>query len=246
MNKDHRLNDPDWLRTTYQSMSINQIAEHIGCSRGLVRNRLVMFNIQRRKPGWAALKGRSMPETQRAKISMAKAEYWKERPDRDGFRRKVSDSRRRRTLSQLNSGYRTAYDPDQITDLEHRLVAETVIGRKLRDDEVIHHINHVKDDNRPENLKILSPSEHSRLHISEKPRDVNGRVLPPTFKGSRRLYRDDTRKECGGCGEIKPRSEFPPYRSKARPKADPSGSRCHDCDAASQRSRRQMREQQAM
>jgi len=46
---------------------------------------------------------------------------------------------------------------------EHRLIMEGVIGRHLRKDEHIHHINGKRWDNGPENLKIMSPSEHSRL-----------------------------------------------------------------------------------
>lgn len=51
---------------------------------------------------------------------------------------------------------------------EHRLVMEEQIGRRLRPGEVVHHINHVRDDNRPENLQLFeSHSEHIKFHAQE-------------------------------------------------------------------------------
>ncbi len=51
---------------------------------------------------------------------------------------------------------------------EHRVVVERHIGRKLRKQEVIHHLNGIKTDNRIENLRIMSPSEHSKLHRKQE------------------------------------------------------------------------------
>lgn len=47
---------------------------------------------------------------------------------------------------------------------EHILVAEKKLGRYLTDDEVVHHINGEKGDNRSENLIVMTRSEHTKLH----------------------------------------------------------------------------------
>lgn len=47
---------------------------------------------------------------------------------------------------------------------EHRIVAESFLGRKLSKNEVIHHINGIRDDNVPENLWVYDRREHRRVH----------------------------------------------------------------------------------
>ena len=49
----------------------------------------------------------------------------------------------------------------------HRFVMEQKLGRELLRHEQVHHINHNKLDNRPENLEIVSPSEHGRYHANK-------------------------------------------------------------------------------
>ena len=52
--------------------------------------------------------------------------------------------------------------------MEHRVVMEMCLGRYLKTEEIIHHLNDKKYDNRISNLKILTQSEHIRLHNLER------------------------------------------------------------------------------
>lgn len=72
---------------------------------------------------------------------------------------------RNKRVGYINSGGYRAFTIDGKEFLEHRLVAEQALGRKILPSEDVHHINGDKLDNRPANLRVESKSAHSREHF---------------------------------------------------------------------------------
>ena len=111
-----------------------------------------------------------------------------------------SDKGRRTTRvpdAQFKGRYRQKKLPDGRQQLEHRWVMEQVLGRPLRTDEQVHHKNHNRLDNRPENLEVVTSAEHGLRH-----------TVHPTVKA------------CVICG-----SEFTPHKTK-RARKQTCGPQC--------------------
>ena len=62
-------------------------------------------------------------------------------------------------------------------EVVYRIIAEEKIGRKLEPWEEVHHIDGNHFNNDPDNLEILSKSEHAKIHASWKGRNEYGQFI---------------------------------------------------------------------
>jgi hypothetical protein len=67
-------------------------------------------------------------------------------------------------------------------DLEHRLVMEKILGRKLRKGETVHHKNGIRYDNRPENLELWAKKHTPGQRVSDLESDIWSGTIPPYLK----------------------------------------------------------------
>ena len=49
----------------------------------------------------------------------------------------------------------------------HRVVAENKIGRRLKKGEIVHHVDGNKFNNAPENLEVMTNSDHAKHHAKQ-------------------------------------------------------------------------------
>ena len=88
---------------------------------------------------------------------------------RDAFKRPLEKYYRNKYVYIKDKNHDRKDDRDRV--LEHIIVMENYIGRKLKffgfnnkNNEVVHHINGIKTDNRIENLRLMTNSEHLIFH----------------------------------------------------------------------------------
>lgn len=147
------LQDREWLREQMQTKSLQQIAHELGTSQGNVSDHAKRHGIRSR----FADRNEAVMEGLRKRFPNGRfgelATNWK------GGRRETS------------AGHIYLYQPDHRSAnkagyvMEHRVVMEQHLGRLLTPDEVVHHKNGKKDDNRIENLEVLTKSQHVQTHF---------------------------------------------------------------------------------
>jgi len=149
--KEYRVRN--WLAKKYttEGCSANDIAKLCGTTQSTIFKWLKKFNINTRAVGEALrLKHAINPSYNRGENNPAWA---------GGRTRGTHD-------------YFLVYQPNHPNKnsnnnvLEHRLVMEKKLGRYLTKDELVHHINGIRDDNRIENLELTAKNEHKLRYRS--------------------------------------------------------------------------------
>lgn len=132
MENNKKYLNKNWLEKQYiKGQSISKIAKKCGVAVTTISRWLVYFNIRKKRNYKGEKKGANNP-------------FW-------------SGGRYRDCLN----GYISVYSPSHPFAnkkgyvMEHRLVMEKLLGRNLRRNEIVHHRNKKKDDNRPENLELI-------------------------------------------------------------------------------------------
>ena len=165
--------DESLLRHLYidQEKAINKIASELNVSVGKVFNDLKKYGIETRKYLTEEQKN-AISNANKGRVSPRKGKHLSEEA-----RKKISE---RLTLKGAGhkkvrkDGYIALYYPSHPRSnkegyiMEHVYLMEKHIGRPLKSDEVVHHKNHKRDDNRIDNLQVMTFKEHCSLHMRER------------------------------------------------------------------------------
>lgn len=171
-----------------ESISMKEIGKKLGVAGNTVKSYLVKFGMDASRENYSAMRSirNGVKRTPTSK---------------DGYVRIFTNEHPARTQGNYVS--------------QHRLVVEEFINRLVVKGEIIHHINTIRHDNRLENLALLSPSMHSRIHrymekvcaykcgfLDDKPPAIKF-VLPTLWAGKFVDYLDLTEYEKSRKAETK-------------------------------------------
>lgn len=163
--KYHQLSNKNWLKEQLQIKSLRRIAKEIGCHNSTILYAVKKYGLKIPKRnsyfGWV---------NRETKIEASKKAYKKKYP-KGRFGKLAANWKGGRRIAN-KAGYVYIYNPNHPSAtkegyvMEHRLVMEKKIGRFLKKNEIVHHINGDTKDNRIENLELMgSKKEHSRKHF---------------------------------------------------------------------------------
>lgn len=175
--------NPEELRAIYQEkQSMQKVADHYGVSKKTIINYMNKFNIDRkpmRKPLDIELMKKMVEEGKLVK-DIAK-EFGvctilvRKRMAEQGIKADTFH----KGYTRKESGYLLVRNPNHPRANnhgyvpQHTLIYEQYLGRYLNNDELIHHINGNKSDNRIENLVLMNAFDHKSKHSQQDRKQVD-------------------------------------------------------------------------
>lgn len=162
MREYHRALTKEELRRMYwdDGLSISDIAEKCGMSMSGIYHLMTVYCIERRSLSVATKHSR------REKRSS----YLGRKQSQEEISKRVETRLRNhkpKGVADTGRGYLRYTTGENAGRQVHVVMMEEYIGRKLKSNECVHHINGNKQDNRIENLQLMTIGEHSSLHNSK-------------------------------------------------------------------------------
>ena len=167
-------------------MTYKQIADKLKCSVGTVYNLFADFGLLRMvttKGSWKQTDRvkQIISQTHKGKILSKKTRQMISNKAKERFEKGFHSALWKGGVKHRQDGYIAIWMPKHPFAnngyvMEHRLVMEKHIGRYLTEEEVVHHKNGIRNDNRIENLQLFANSgEHQRYHaLNTRKRNERG------------------------------------------------------------------------
>lgn len=152
------------------------VASELGIAVGTVFNRIKQYGIEARSKSDYEISDETREKFRNLKNAKGSKRTKEQRKLLSGKKFKGGIGYKKKH----KAGYIMIYFPDHPCStsdgliMEHILVAEAIIGRHLHDDECVHHINGIKNDNRALNLKVMTKSEHMSFHSKKRHEERRG------------------------------------------------------------------------
>ena len=154
-----------------EHMTMKQVSETLHIAVGKVYNRLKFMGVKSRSQGDYEPTAKMVEHARKQGLKRKGtklSEETKKKISESHFKGGIGSKKRR------SDGYIYVYFPEHPKStkegmiMEHILVMECYIGRWLKEDECVHHINHKRYDNRICNLRLMTKSEHKSMHMRER------------------------------------------------------------------------------
>lgn len=181
--------DRKWLERKYlvDELTTSEIAEECKCNRKNISYWLNKFEIPTRKSHEESKRTLlKMSEANKGRVPYNKGVRGKDLPYFNSIKRGEDSPMWKGGRMTTSSGYIFIMNKDHPHSnkdgyvLEHRLVMENIIGRYLTKDEVVHHRNKIRDDNKERNL-FLFPSNSAHTSYHNYIRDIDSSMREEEF-----------------------------------------------------------------